>query len=59
MHDEKFQGGNMNRTKSLRMIVTAAVVCISLMAGVSAYAQNTEITVIFHKDKDASDCDDV
>lgn len=46
----------MNRTKSLRMIVTAAAVCISLVAGVSAYAQNTEITIIFHKDKDASDC---
>jgi uncharacterized protein GlcG (DUF336 family) len=45
----------MSRTKSLRVIVTAAVVCISLMAAVSAYAQ-TEITVVFHKDKDSSDC---
>jgi uncharacterized protein GlcG (DUF336 family) len=45
----------MSRTKSLRIIVTVAVVCISLMAAVSAYAQ-TEITVVFHKDKDASDC---
>jgi uncharacterized protein GlcG (DUF336 family) len=45
----------MSRTESLRKIVVVVAVCISLMAGVSAYAQN-EITVIFHKDKDTSDC---
>jgi uncharacterized protein GlcG (DUF336 family) len=46
----------MSLTKSLGIFVTVAVVCLSLMAGPSAYAQGPEINIVFHKDKDSSGC---
>src|SRR5690349_2383067 len=46
----------MSLTKSLGIFVTVAAVCISLMAGPSAYAQGPEINIVFHKDKDSTGC---
>ena len=48
----------MNRKKSLK-IVTVAVVCVCLMAGISAYGQNPTIDIVFHKERDAGDCGSV
>ncbi len=45
----------MNRTKYFRVFITVAAVCMFLMAGLSAYAQ-TQIDLVFHKEKDSSDC---
>jgi uncharacterized protein GlcG (DUF336 family) len=48
----------MNRAKSLRRLVSVVVVCMFLMAAMSAYAQ-TEINLIFHKERDTSGCGSV
>src|SRR5678816_456300 len=45
----------MNRAKSLRLIVAVIAVGMFLISGLSAFAQ-TEINLIYHKERDSSGC---